>query len=220
MGEKDIVEKTLESYNDVFADIFNVLLFNGEEIIKENELTNATPYSMFKADGKLHEQARDVAKYWNGTIFQLSMFGIENQSKIDNTMPLRIFSYDGAAYKKQLLEQTEGTPHFFPVITIILYFGKGKWTSPKRLSDAIGIPKILKPFVTDLKLNVFSVAYIPKKKRDKFKSDFKHVANFFYNNERNKEYKPSKEELKHVEEVLQLFKIFSESINAFEQIVG
>jgi len=28
MGEKDITEKTLEAYNDVFADIINVLLFN------------------------------------------------------------------------------------------------------------------------------------------------------------------------------------------------
>ena len=33
MGEKDIVEKTLEAYNDVFADIVNVLLFKGERII-------------------------------------------------------------------------------------------------------------------------------------------------------------------------------------------
>ena len=101
MGEKDIIEKTLESYNDVFADIFNVLLFNGEEVIKEDDLTAATPYSMFKADDKLHEQARDVAKYWNNTIFQLSMFGIENQSCVDKTMPLRVFSYDGAAFYKQ-----------------------------------------------------------------------------------------------------------------------
>ena len=33
MGELDITEKILESYNDVFADIVNVLLFNGEQII-------------------------------------------------------------------------------------------------------------------------------------------------------------------------------------------
>ena len=33
MGEMDVVEKILESYNDVFADIVNVLLFNGESVI-------------------------------------------------------------------------------------------------------------------------------------------------------------------------------------------
>ena len=38
MGEKDAAEKTLESYNDVFADIVNGLLFNGKQVVKENEL--------------------------------------------------------------------------------------------------------------------------------------------------------------------------------------
>ena len=32
MAQKDITEKTLESYNDVFADILNVLLFHGEQL--------------------------------------------------------------------------------------------------------------------------------------------------------------------------------------------
>ena len=34
MGEKDIAEKVLEDYNDVFADIVNVLLFQGDQIVK------------------------------------------------------------------------------------------------------------------------------------------------------------------------------------------
>ena len=32
VAEKDIAEKTLEGYNDVFADIANVLLFNGRRL--------------------------------------------------------------------------------------------------------------------------------------------------------------------------------------------
>ena len=32
MAQKDITEKTLESYNDVFADILNVLLFHKEQL--------------------------------------------------------------------------------------------------------------------------------------------------------------------------------------------
>ena len=38
MGQKDIAEKRLESYNDVFADIVNVLLFSGEKLIAEDQL--------------------------------------------------------------------------------------------------------------------------------------------------------------------------------------
>ena len=38
MAEKDIMEKTLESHEDVFADIVNVLLFSGKKIIRVLEL--------------------------------------------------------------------------------------------------------------------------------------------------------------------------------------
>ena len=34
-----MTEKTLESFNDVFADIVNVLLFKNKRLIKEDELT-------------------------------------------------------------------------------------------------------------------------------------------------------------------------------------
>ena len=43
MGRMDVTEKILESYNDVFADIVNVLLFNGEAVIKPDELVDQAP---------------------------------------------------------------------------------------------------------------------------------------------------------------------------------
>ena len=64
MGAKDITEKNLEAWNDVFADIVNVLLFNGQRLVKEKELEADTKDSMFKADGQIHEQERDVSKFW------------------------------------------------------------------------------------------------------------------------------------------------------------
>ena len=63
MHEKDITEKTLEAFADVFSDIVNVLLFNGEERIDPAALVDALPRSVYKADGKIHEQERDTAKY-------------------------------------------------------------------------------------------------------------------------------------------------------------
>ena len=43
MAEKDKIQKTLEAYNDVFADIVNVLLFNGRRIVDEKDLTGLFP---------------------------------------------------------------------------------------------------------------------------------------------------------------------------------
>ena len=63
MKEKDITQKVLEDNNDIFADIVNVLLFDGKSEVEENELVNTTVHSQYQAeDGKVHEQERDIAK--------------------------------------------------------------------------------------------------------------------------------------------------------------
>ena len=83
MAEKDITEKTLESFNDVFADIINGLLFNGEQILRQESLIDAQTFSMYKSDGNLYHQDRDVAKYWidqhgERITVRLAFLGIEN----------------------------------------------------------------------------------------------------------------------------------------------
>lgn len=65
MKEKDISEKNLLSYNDVFADIVNGTMFEGKDIVKSDELTDANTVTQFKDDRKVHrEQVRDIAKLW------------------------------------------------------------------------------------------------------------------------------------------------------------
>ncbi len=123
MAEKDMTEKTLESYNDVFADIVNVLLFKGKKLINEEDLVTESPHSIYKADGRLHEQERDVAKYWlNGTI-RIALMGFENQTESDADMSLRVLSYDGAAYRAQLLtdKNSEDSNVRYPVVTYECY---------------------------------------------------------------------------------------------------
>lgn len=122
MGQKDISEKILEDYNDVFSDILNVLLFNGIRRVKPETLRNTSVHSMYKADStKLHEQERDISKIWEEYHIKLAMCGIENQTEIEEMMPLRIIGYDGASYRSQLLDKKVQP---IPVVTIVLYFGK------------------------------------------------------------------------------------------------
>ena len=78
MGAKDITEKTLEAYNDVFADIINVLLFNGNLLVDENDLEEDAPRSSYKAKGKIHEMERDVSKFWKKFNVRIAFFGFEN----------------------------------------------------------------------------------------------------------------------------------------------
>ena len=47
MGQKDIAEKILEDYNDVFADIINGLLFDGVQEIKPEALAHRWMKDLF-----------------------------------------------------------------------------------------------------------------------------------------------------------------------------
>jgi hypothetical protein len=204
MAEKDITEKNLEALNDVFADIVNVLLFKGERLINENELEADTTKSMFKSDGKIHEQERDVSKIWKNGEIRISILGIENQTTQDSDMPLRVISYDGASYKQQLLDKNRKKR--YPVATLVLYFGTDeKWSEAKRLYECFNIPEKLKPFVNDYKINVFNIAFLNPKIIAMFKSDFKIITEYFRAKRLNQKYKGSKEKLQHTNETLKMF---------------
>ena len=217
MAEKDITEKNLEALNDVFADIVNVLLFKGEQVINEKDLETDTTKSMFKADGKIHEQERDVSKFWKNGEIRISILGIENQTAQDSDMPLRVISYDGASYKQQLLDNKNQKKRY-PVATLVLYFGtEEKWAKAKHLYDCFEIPEKLKPFVNDYKINVFNIAFLSPKTIAMFKSDFKIIAEYFRAKRLNQKYKGSKEKLKHANETLKMFSALTGD-NSFEKV--
>ena len=50
MPDRDITEKYLEAYNDVFADIVNVLLFNGQKELCPDDLQDAKARTLYKAE--------------------------------------------------------------------------------------------------------------------------------------------------------------------------
>ena len=216
MAEKDITEKNLEALNDVFADIVNVLLFKGEQVINEKDLEADTTKSMFKADGKIHEQERDVSKFWKNGEIRISILGIENQTAQDSDMPLRVISYDGASYKQQLLDKNPKKR--YPVATLVLYFGtEEKWSKAKHLYDCFEVPEKLKPFVNDYKINVFNIAFLSPKTIAMFKSDFKIIAEYFRAKRLNQKYKGSKEKLKHANETLKMFSALTGD-DSFEKV--
>lgn len=216
MAEKDITEKNLEVLNDVFADIVNVLLFKGEQVINEKDLEADTTKSMFKADGKIHEQERDVSKFWKNGEIRISILGIENQTAQDSDMPLRVISYDGASYKQQLLDKNQKKR--YPVATLVLYFGtEEKWSKEKHLYDCFEVPEKLKPFVNDYKINVFNIAFLSPKTIAMFKSDFKIIAEYFRAKRLNQKYIGSKEKLKHANETLKMFSALTGD-DSFEKV--
>lgn len=223
MAEKDIMEKTLESYNDVFSNIVNALLFDGVEEVKPDELEQATPRSYYKAEGKLREQERDIAKYWRKVNLRISLYGLENETSAEDDMPLRIIGYDGASYRDQLRYETDedgkrrmNRDPRYPVVTLVLYFGSEHWQKPVTLYDCLEIPEKLKPYVNDYRINLFEIAWLTDEQLSRFKSDFRIVADYFVQTRKNGDYVPTPQQITHVREVMHMMSVLTKDYR-FEQ---
>jgi hypothetical protein len=147
----------------------------------------------------------------------VALIGLENQTAIDKTMPLRVMGYDGASYRQQLLNKNQKS--YYPVVTIVLYFGKQRWNKNRTLYECINVPEELKPFVNDYKVNVFEISYLTDEQVNMFKGDFKLVADYFVHTrdiEENELYTPKQGEIKHLWELLCLMKAVTGN-NSFEE---
>lgn len=220
MAEKDMAEKKLEDYPEVFTNIVNTLLFSDSSIhLDENKIIDGPTESIYKAEEQDKEQRRDTFKYYDignkGILFCVAAYGIENQSTIDNVMPVRIMNYDASAYKSQVFglkssskQTNQKRKRIYPVITIVLNFSEKEWKTSRSLYDMMALPSDLAKYVQDYKINVFDVAFLEDDVIEKFTSDFKAVARFFKDKRLRLEANDTIE-IKHPAEIADLFSVFT-----------
>lgn len=79
----------------------------------------------------------------------------------------------------------------------------------KNLHSCLEIPDKLVVYISDYKINVFEIAWMEPEQVKLFKSDFKIVADFFVQNRMNKSYNPSKDTIRHVDEVLKMMAVLT-----------
>ena len=208
MREKDITEKILADYNDVFADIVNVLLFDGEQVVSADDLENVKDRSQYKADGRIHEQERDVSKVLKDGNTRITLFGLEHQTKAERFMPARQIGYDGQSYRAQLLNKD--TEQLYPVITLVLYFGTTPWNYERNLLGVMKVPERFKPYVSDYEMkNLYEIAFLTPEQVKLFRSDFRYVADYLVQKRMTDDYKPSADRLRHVDETLKLMTVLT-----------
>lgn len=223
MGQKDMVEKIMEDYPDVFADIVNVLLFDGKQVILEEDLKETGMRSQFKADtGRIHEEERDVGKYWIRDGVIQAMIGLENQSQPDGVMPMRIIGYDGASYKSQLAGREDHQR--YPVITLVLYFGGKRWSGNRRSlwelfaeennpAHKNGKPthREISHFAEDYHMRLFEIAYLSEKQLKMFRSDFGLLAEYMVRKRKNEPFRiPQDRQIRHVDAFLKMLSVFAD----------
>ncbi len=207
MGQKDKIEKILFDYNDVFADILNVLVFGRHEV-EEADLETTGTESVYKAEtGDYVSQFRDVAKIYKKENIRFAIIGLENQTGIDGRLPVRVIAYDAAAYRSQYRDK-----RLVPVITLVLNFSDKRWDDKyKSLKGVLDISEKLEPFVSDYRINVIDVAFLDEGIRRQFKSDFKIIADFFYEKRIcGADFTPSDDRIRHVREMLDFLAAFAD----------
>ena len=113
MGQKDTITKDYMKDNAVFADVFNHLMYEGESVIKPENLrsldTTETVISQGGENGKiiplqrLRDEYKGLALMEDGETIYL-LLGIENQSEIHYAMPVKSMIYDAMEYAGQVDE--------------------------------------------------------------------------------------------------------------------
>ena len=217
MGEKDILEKKLLMFNDVFADFVNGIMFDGKDVVKEDELVDLSGWSHYKSDDSKHRfQDRDVVKLWKKENVVISLIGIENQDIPDEDMVFRVISYDGASYRTQLVEKERRKRKkkvdkvaeksaekldIFPVITFVIYYGEEEWKHETTLHKRLNLDSELKHYVSDYSINLIDLKKLSEDDINKFKKDFKLIADYMV---KGSKHKADRIDLNHPEEVSEL----------------
>ena len=164
MSLQDTVTKQYVSDPKVFADAFNYLIYNGEQVIRPEQLTDldATQFAIpYREDDEGKPEAtqkyRDVLKTLAVKTDEYCTYlvlGIENQSNVHYAMPVRNMLYDAMQYEKQVrqlaaahrkkhdaatsdeyLSGMNREDKITPVITLVINFGSKKWDGPIRLHE-------------------------------------------------------------------------------------
>ncbi len=180
----DAVQKDLESYPDVFADMVNVLVYEGRQVLKPENLWPAATESLYKGmKQKLKRQMEDVAKYDMLDGKKRILYLIANQSRTDRKMILRKKGYEGGAYREQYDGKVQD---LCPVMELVLYWGRGHWGGAMSLREMFA-DRSMDPqaweYIDDGRLHVFEMCHLPPHVRQRFTSDMRFVAEYLADEE-------------------------------------
>lgn len=188
---KDVTQKNLESFPDVAADILNAFIYEGKQVVQADTLLAAPTETTYAAPGSvLRSQLEDVSKYelQNGKV--KVQYLLSNQTKRDCGMILRKTGYVGAVYR----EQYDGkTPGLFPVVNLLLYWGKGHWKRGQSIKKFFGksrLPRQLWKITDNIRLHVFEMQNLPPKIRERFCSDMRLVVDYLAEGDSLRSHRP------------------------------
>ncbi len=199
MADKDNATRVFLSDREVFSDAFNGTLFKGRQVVRPQDLSELDPNEILLAEdyaglGKDTERRRDLLKQLTvmsdgGSTF--AILGIEAQSNLDYSMPVRMMVYDALTLARQVrrlrdanrLERRNEVGGMFtsgllpgdrlaPVFTLVAFLSPEPWTAPRSLKELfMPVPKELEGLVQDYRLNLLCPNEMEDEEIRRFRSD-------------------------------------------------
>ena len=178
--KQDVLLKDFWRSNERFADLFNVVMFQGEEVLRPEELqemdTDVSGIIQLKDHAESLMRIRDVVKKMAFGV-EFVVFGIESQQNIHYAMPLRTMLYDGMGYLKEYQEITRShkaekaamskaeflsgmkkEDRLHPILSIVIYYSEEPWDGPLCLKDMmVEMPEEIRKIFSDYKMNLVQV---------------------------------------------------------------
>ena len=168
MGLQEIIAIEYLSQPEVFADLFNGVVFGGKQVIKPEELyeTDTRQQFMIAEQTANHrpqsveilKKDRDIVRevVLNGQRVRILACAVEQQTNVNYIMPLRMLLYEALEYLKQVqkisrehekhkdlhgdeyISRFAKTDELIPTISIVVYTGTKQWDGALELKDLYG----------------------------------------------------------------------------------
>ncbi len=198
MGKADISTKEFLKISEIFAELFNMAVFQGDDGITADdlmELDSVADTALELAEGQLKfvERARDVRKLARMGIWFRIILGAEGQTDIHYYMPVQNMGYDVIDYETQckkiraqaiadgiafnpVSRVPKGTK-ILPVITLVFYVGEKPWDGPRQLYDMFDIPEDRKEwakrYIPDYPLHILDARHLTDEQIELCSDDLK-----------------------------------------------
>lgn len=171
----DTTEKVRLQNNNLFSDMVNGVLFQGNPLLDPHYLHSYDSHESTYIHLFGINRTRDmIKKYEDGYII---LIGIENQSQVDETMPIRLLGYDFINYMNQqkvfyrdyklITKHNKKYPkdkkklpklELYPVMSIVINYGERRWNKSTTLKGMMKkIPKVFEGYINDWEIKVVDI---------------------------------------------------------------
>ena len=197
MGTSNAVTARYMENRQVFADLCNFYIHDGEQVILPEHLhpLDGTELTLNKKRKEIHKE-RDLlmsVSAMSDASTAYLIIGVENQTAVDYSMPVRNMLYDAMRYDRQIKIRKSESPKdakeflsgisreqkLLPLVTLVVYFGDDPWDGPLSLHEMLHVeqPKILQ-YAADYKVQLVAPYNLSDAELSKFQSNLKEVFSF------------------------------------------